>query len=111
MKKRKYYEMFGKNFNLLFAGFYILIFIFFNLKIIQLGYRIEKLRNEYEDLVLLNKTYNLKITELLNPENLEKERKEKNIYLENPKNWCFLEIKGANDEVFPETSIVEGQTR
>lgn len=100
-----------KKFFYFLIGVYLLIYSFLSLKIIQIGYKIAKVKENYEYINLLNKNYNLELTKLITPENLEKLAKEKNINLTIPKEWCFLEIKGENESSNTETWILEAGTR
>ncbi len=98
--------------NLIFisiTGLYLVIYVFLYLKIIYLGYAIEKIKEEYETLNLLNKNYTLQLLELTTPENLEKIANVKSIELENPIDWCFLEIRNENEKI--ETKILEAGTK
>jgi len=111
MRRKKNRENYKRFINILSGAVYLLIYVFLYLKIIQAGYKIEKLKEEYEHLNLMNKNYNLQLTEMVSPEKLEKIAKEKNINLIIPKNWCFLEIKKEDENAFKETEILEAGTR
>ncbi|MCM8818508.1 MAG: hypothetical protein NC915_03395 [Candidatus Omnitrophica bacterium] len=110
MKRKKNRENL-KMFFYTLCTFYLLVYAFFSLKIIHIGYKIAKVKEEYEYLSLLNKNYNLQFTKLITPENIEKLAKEKNIILTVPKDWCFLKVKGENENLVSETWILEAGTR
>ncbi|GEM_PF-1915786 len=112
MKKRRRNRESLKSFlYILIIGFYFLIHVFISLKILHIGYSMGKMKEEYEYLNLLNKNHNIQFTKLITPENLEKIAKENSVNLVIPKNWCFLEMRKENENVFKETEILEAGTR
>lgn len=110
MKKKKNREKFKNFLFVSIIGCYLITYVLLYLKILYIGYKTEKLKEEYETLNLLNKNYNLELMKLITPENLEKLAKEKNINLQIPQNWCFLEIRKENEESIKETEILEAGT-
>lgn len=112
-KKKKNGNNFIKRFSLfIITGFFMIVFVFLYIKIVYIGRQIEKLKEKYEFLNLLNKNYYLQLIKLTNYENLIKIAKEKNINLVVPKNWCFLEIIDVkNEKDFKKTRIVQAKTR
>ncbi|MFN4227228.1 MAG: hypothetical protein ACK4F0_03695 [Candidatus Ratteibacteria bacterium] len=113
MKKKKKNRNEFREFSLFIViGFFLFVYVFLYIKIIQIGYQTEKLKEKYDLLNLLNKSYNLQIIKLTHPENLIKIAKEKNINLTTPKNWCFLEIRGEKDETnYKKSTVLEAKTR
>lgn len=92
-------------------GIYLIIYVFIYLKILHIGYITEKVREEYETLNLINKNYNIQLTKLLSPENLEKLAREKNINLKIPESCCFLEIKEENEKNTGKNEVLEAGTK
>jgi len=109
MKRPVYKE---KHKNLIFisiTGLYLILYVFLYLKIIYFGYAIEKIKDEYETLNLLNKNYTFQLLKLITPENLSKIANKKNIKLEVVKDWCFLEIREENEKMG--TQVLEAGTK
>jgi len=111
MKRSVYKENFKNLVFISITGFYLIIYVFLYLKIIYFGYAIEKIKEEYDTLNLLNKNYTLQLLKLVTPENLEKIANEKNLKLEIANDWCFLEIREENENGKNETEILEAGTK
>jgi hypothetical protein len=110
MKRSVYKENFKNLVFISITGLYLIIYVFLYLRIIYFGYAIEKIKEEYETLNLLNKNYTLQLLKLVTPENLEKIANEKNLKLEIAKDWCFLKIRDENEKGRKETEILEAGT-
>ncbi|MCS7180525.1 MAG: hypothetical protein N2589_07265 [bacterium] len=110
-KKRKNRNSFNKWLYFLISGFFLIIYVFLYLKIIYLGYLIDKCKEEYELLSLINKKYTLQFITLTTPENLKKLASEKNINLVVPENVCFLEIKEEDEKNIEKSGILEARTK
>ncbi|MCM8803643.1 MAG: hypothetical protein NC833_00080 [Candidatus Omnitrophica bacterium] len=93
------------------TGCYLIIYVLLYLKILYIGYKTEKLKEEYEMLNMLNKSYNLEFIKLITPENLKKIAKEKNIELCIPQNWNFIEIRKEDEKSIKETEVLEAGTK
>lgn len=111
-KKKKNNNSFKKFFLFIISGIFLTVYVFLYLKIIHIGYQTNKLKEEYDFLNFLNKSYNLQLIKLTNPENLVRIAREKNINLIIPKNWCFLEIEEEeNVQQFKKDRVLEAGTR
>jgi len=89
-----YIRFFKKNiFYFLIIGIFLPFYVFLCCKLIDLGYKVEKVEKTYQDLLIVYQNYQSELFNLLSPDSLKKLMAQHNIGLEVPSDWAFLEIK------------------
>jgi cell division protein FtsL len=80
------------------TGVFSCIYVFLSGKIMEAGYTMEKQKKNLEELTMINKIYKARFVELTSPDNLIDILEKKGIELENPKEWCYVDIRINKNE-------------
>jgi len=89
----------------------LLLYVSIYLKIYQVGYQIEKVKKEYEELNFINKTYEAEILKLTSFDNLKDLSKKFGLELTIPERWCYVDIEKINSEKEKISDEVCAETR
>lgn len=97
--KRKKRVISKWSFYLWICGFFLCLYVFLFCELIAIGYSMYKLKQEYEELNILNKNYKVEYLKLTSPDSLLRMINSHGIKLVYPKRWCYLDIeKRGNPE-------------
>lgn len=106
-KKRKKFDVIQWKIYFLFGGVLLCLYIFLSSKIIDIGYKIEKLESRYHDALLINQNYQAGLLRICGQESLKELMKKHNITLKYPSTWSFVDVKIKKDAL--RTGLINGK--
>lgn len=105
MKRRK--KRISKwGFYLWVCGFFLCIYVFLFCQLVAIGYSMYKLKQEYEELNIVNKNYKVEYLKLTSPDRLLEMVNSYGIELVFPERWCYLSIEKPE---IPERERINGK--
>ena len=105
MKRRKK-KVSKWGFYLWICGFFLCVYVLLFCELIAVGYSMYKLKQEYEELNVVNKTYKAEYLKLTSPDKLLEIVNSHGIKLVYPKRWCYLPVEKLKS---PERERINGR--